>query len=263
MDLGQYTKVSNNPKCWIYPSNHGSINVSEAIRDSCNYFFYEVGWRLSGGDGAYDDEKGINKITEYASKFGLDETTGIEIEENSPHIATKYPVMAAIGQSDNNFTTVGLARYATAIANRGTVYNLTLLNSVQDSEHNVIKSFGPTVRNKVDVLNSSQWDAIHYGMRMVCQGLSSFNGFGVEVAGKTGTAQQVTTRPNHALFIGFAPYNNPEISIATRIAYGYTSHNAAEVSKDILAYYFGVSNTEDLLNGEASTVSNSGNEFTD
>jgi penicillin-binding protein 2 len=115
----------------------------------------------------------------------------------------------------------------------------------------------------VDVLDGNEWSAIHYGMRMVCQSLSSFNNFTVEVAGKTGTAQQVLTRPNHALFIGFAPYNDPEISIATRIAYGYTSHNAAEVSKDILAYYFGVSATEDLLNGEASTVSNSENEFTD
>ncbi|MBO6129010.1 MAG: peptidoglycan glycosyltransferase [Pseudobutyrivibrio sp.] len=262
-DLGQYTKVSNNPKCWIYPSNHGSINVSEAIRDSCNYFFYEVGWRLAGGDGAYDDATGINKITEYASLYGLDETTGVEIEENEPHIATEYPVMAAIGQSDNNYTTVGLARYATAIANRGTVYNLTLLNSVRDAEGNIIEEYAPSVRNQIDVLNTSEWDAIHYGMRMVCESLSSFNGFSVEVAGKTGTAQQVSNRPNHALFIGFAPYNNPEVSIATRIAYGYTSHNAAEVSKDILAYYFGVSATEDLLSGEANVVSNSENEFTD
>ena len=263
VDLGQFTKVSNNPKCWIYPSNHGSINVSEAIRDSCNYFFYEVGWRLAGGDGAYDDVKGIDKITEYASLYGLDETTGIEIEENSPHIATEYPVMAAIGQSDNNFTTVGLARYATAIASRGNVYKLTLLNSVKDSDGNVIENFSPSLRNKVDVLNGSEWEAIHSGMKMVCESLSSFNNFAVEVAGKTGTAQQVSNRPNHALFIGFAPYNNPEISIATRIAYGYTSHNAAEVSKDILAYYFGVSATEDLLNGEANIVSNSENEFTD
>lgn len=262
-DLGQFTKVSNNPKCWIYPSNHGSINVSEAIRDSCNYFFYEVGWRLAGGDGAYDDVTGIKKITEYASLFGLDETTGVEIEENSPHIATEYPVMAAIGQSDNNFTTVGLARYATAIASKGTVYNLTLLDSVKDSEGNVIKDYKPSVRNQVDVLNGAQWDAVHYGMRMVCESLSSFDGFSVEVAGKTGTAQQVSNRPNHALFIGFAPYNNPEVSIATRIAYGYTSHNAAEVSKDILAYYFGVTETEDILNGEANVVSNSENEFTD
>ncbi len=263
VDLGQFTKVSNNPKCWIYPSNHGSINVSEAIRDSCNYFFYEVGWRLAGGDGAYDDVTGINKITEYASLYGLDETTGIEIEENDPHIATEYPVMAAIGQSDNNFTTVGLARYATAIASRGNVYKLTLLNSVKDSDGNIIENYSPSLRNKIDVLNGSEWDAIHSGMKMVCESLSSFNNFAVEVAGKTGTAQQVSNRPNHALFIGFAPYNNPEISIATRIAYGYTSHNAAEVSKDILAYYFGVSATEDLLNGEANIVSNSENEFTD
>lgn len=260
-DLGQYMKVSNKPKCWIYPSNHGSINVSEAIRDSCNYFFYEVGWRLAGGE-AYDDVTGIEKITEYASLYGLDETTGIEIEENSPHIATEYPVMAAIGQSDNNFTTVGLARYATAIASSGTVYNLTLLDSVRDSDGNVLESFSPSVRNQIDVLDSSEWNAIHYGMRMVCENLSSFDNFQVEVAGKTGTAQQVKSRPNHALFIGYAPYDDPQIAIATRIAYGYTSHNAAEVSKDILAYYFGVSATEDLLNGEANIVSDSADEFT-
>ena len=263
VDLGQYTKVSNNPKCWIYPSNHGSINVSEAIRDSCNYFFYEVGWRLAGGDGAYDDATGIDKITKYASLYGLDEKTGIEIEENSPHIATEYPVMAAIGQSDNNYTTVGLARYATAIASRGKVYNLTLLDSVRDSDGNVLESYKPSLRNEVDVLNGAQWDAVHYGMRMVVESLSSFNNFSVQVCGKTGTAQQVKSRPNHALFIGFAPYDDPEIAIATRIAYGYTSHNAAAVSKDILSYYFGVSSTEELLNGEANTVSNSENEFTD
>ncbi|QFJ55603.1 penicillin-binding transpeptidase domain-containing protein [Pseudobutyrivibrio xylanivorans] len=262
-DLGQYTKVSNKPKCWIYPSNHGSINVSEAIRDSCNYFFYEVGWRLAGGDGNYDDIKGIDNIQKYASLYGLDEITGIEVEENSPHMATEYPVMAAIGQSDNNYTTVGLARYAAAIASRGTVYNLTLLDSVRDSEGNVLESYSPSVRNQVDVLNGGQWDAIHYGMRMVVESLSSFNNFSVEVAGKTGTAQQVKSRPNHALFIGFAPYNDPEVAIATRIAYGYTSHNAAAVSKDILSYYFGVSSTEELLSGEANTVSDSENEFTD
>ena len=193
--------------------------------------------------------------------YGLSETTGIEIEENDPHIATEFPVMAAIGQSDNNFTTVGLARYATAIASSGTVYNLTLLDSVRDSDGKVLESFSPSVRNHVDVLDGSQWNAIHYGMRMVCENLHSFDNFQVEVAGKTGTAQQSKTRPSHALFIGYAPYDDPEIAIATRIAFGYTSHNAAEASKDILAYYFGVSATEDLLNGEATMVSDSSDEF--
>ena len=149
------------------------------------------------------------------------------------------------------------------VAWSGTVYKLTLLDSVKNPDGNVIESYGPSVRNQVDVLNTEQWDAIHYGMRMVCESLSSFNGFSVEVAGKTGTAQQVSNRPNHALFIGFAPYNNPEVSIATRIAYGYTSHNAAEVSKDILAYYFGVTETEDIIDGEANIVSNSENQITD
>ena len=262
-DLGKFDKVSNSPKCWIYPSNHGLINVSEAIRDSCNYFFYEVGWRLAGGDGAYDDARGIEKIQYYAGLYGLDETTGVEIEENSPHIATEYPVMAAIGQSDNNFTTIGLARYATAIATSGNVYNLTLLDSVRTSDGDIIEQYSPELRNQVDVINTEDWNAIHYGMKMVCESLSAFDNFSVEVAGKTGTAQQVLSRPNHALFIGYAPYNNPRIALATRIAYGYTSHNAADVSKDIMAYYFGVSNTEDLLSGEATTVSESENEFTD
>ncbi len=81
--------------------------------------------------------------------------------------------------------------------------------------------------------------------------LDAFNGMGVEVAGKTGTAQQVQTRPNHALFVGYAPYADPEVSIATRIAYGYTSHNAADVSAQILKYYFKLASEEELLDGTA------------
>ncbi|MCF0129709.1 MAG: peptidoglycan glycosyltransferase [Pseudobutyrivibrio sp.] len=262
-DLGVYEKISNKPKCWIYPrGTHGYINVSEAIRHSCNYYFYEVGHRLAGNEN-YVDSVGISKIAKYASLYGLNEKTGIEIEENEPHIATEYPVMAAIGQSDNNYTTVSLARYVTAIANKGTVYNLTLLDSIRDSEGNIIQSYAPEVRNEIDVLNSAEWDAIHTGMRMVCENLSTFKDFNVNVAGKTGTAQQVLSRPNHALFIGFAPYEDPDIAIATRIAYGYTSHNAADVSKDILAYKFGVDTTSDILNGQASEVDDSQNEFTD
>ncbi|MCR5545216.1 MAG: peptidoglycan glycosyltransferase [Lachnospiraceae bacterium] len=260
-DLGVFDKVSNQPKCWYYPSTHGSINVSEALRDSCNYFFYEVGWELAGGS-SYNDERGIEKIQKYASMFGLDEKTGVEIEENTPSIATEYPVMAAIGQSDNNFTTISLARYVTAIANNGTVYDLSLLDHVTDSEGETLEEYSSSVKNTVDVLNTSEWSAIHYGMRMVVESLECFDGFSVEVAGKTGTAQQVTTRPNHALFVGFAPYDKPEVAIATRIAFGYTSHNAAEVTKNILSAYFGVEDTESLINGEA-TSNTSSNTVTD
>lgn len=259
-DEGVFTKVSNHPVCWIYSqshSTHGTINVSEALRDSCNYFFYEVGWRLAGGDGNYDDATGISKIQKYADLYGLDEKTGLEIEESKSTIATEYPVMAAIGQSNNNITTVALARYAAAIANEGTVYNLSLLDHSASPDGTVIKTYGSTVRNKIDVLNSTQWDAIHTGMRMVVQNLSTFKDFPVEVSGKTGTAQESHERPPHALFIAFAPSSSPQYALATRIANGYTSHNAAEISKDIIGCLFQVpSSIEAADNNGASTSSN-------
>lgn len=264
-DKGPYENVSNKPKCWVYPSSHGSINVSEAIRDSCNYFFYEVGYRLSTNNylTKYSDSLGIDKIAEYAGLFGLDETSGVEIVENKPQIADEYPVMAAIGQSNHNFTTVQLARYVTAIANKGTVYDYTILKKVCDTEGNVIESYEPVVRNTVDVLDISEWNAIHSGMRMVAENSSHFRNFQIKVAGKTGTAQQDLRRSNHALFIGFAPYENPEISIATRIAFGYTSSNAAHYAKNVLSYYFEVEDSQELLDGQAVTIDGSSNAVTD
>lgn len=264
LDERQFTRLEENgPKCWIYPSSHGLINVSEAIRDSCNYFFYEVGYRLSMNNNVYNEKKGIETIQKYASMYGLNDTTGIEIPENTPQVADEYPITASIGQSNNNYTTTQLARYVTAVANKGTVYNETLLKEIRSSDDEVLETFAPTVKNTVDVLNAEQWDAIHSGMRMVVENLSVFKDFPVAVAGKTGTAQQVTTRANHALFVGFAPYDNPQISVVTRIAYGYTSHNAADVSKDILSYYFKEQSAEELLNGQAKNVNGSSNTFTD
>lgn len=264
LDEGQFKRLEENgPKCWAYPSNHGQINLSEAIRGSCNYFFYEVGYRLSLNNNVYNEKKGIETIQKYASMYGLNDTTGIEIPENTPQVADEYPITASIGQSNNNYTTTQLARYVTSVANKGTVYNETLLKKICSSDGETLEIFAPTVKNTVDVLNTQQWDAIHSGMRMVVENLSVFKDFPVAVAGKTGTAQQVTTRANHALFVGFAPYDNPQISIVTRIAYGYTSHNAADVSKDILSYYFGVQNNDELINGQAKNVNGNSNTFTD
>ena len=266
-DKGKYENVDNEPECWIYPrSTHGLINVSEALRDSCNYFFYEVGYRLSTANytKAYDDAAGIAKIQEYASLYGLNEATGIEIEETTKsQMADSFPVMAAIGQSNNNYTTVQLSRYVTAVANSGTVYNYTLLNRVEDFDGNVLQTFEPTVRNTVDVLNADEWNAIHSGMRMVTENLSNFDDFPVAVAGKTGTAEEDKRRANHALFVSYAPYENPEISIAARIAYGYTSHNAAEYVKNVYSYYFHVKSEEELLNGQAEDVNSGSNSVTD
>ncbi|MGN0290661.1 MAG: penicillin-binding transpeptidase domain-containing protein, partial [Lachnospiraceae bacterium] len=130
-------------------------------------------------------------------------------------------------------------------------------------EGKTIKEYAPTVKSQLDMVASSTWDAIHTGMRMVVENTSSFDDMGVEVAGKTGTAQQVANRPNHALFVGYAPYANPEISIATRIAYGYTSHNTADVSAQILKYYFKLASEEELLDGQAENVGASSNSVTD
>ena len=264
-DLGEYENISNKPKCWIYPSSHGEINVSEALRDSCNYFFYETGFRMSTANysTSYNAELGTSVLSEYASMFGLDETTGIEIVENSPRIADDFPVMAAIGQSNNNFTTVQLARYVTAVANSGNVYKYTLLSRVEDAEGNVLQTYEPQIRNTVDALDASEWNAIHSGMRMVVENTREFKEFPITAAGKTGTAQENPKRPNHALFVGYAPYENPEISIATRIAFGYTSHNAAELSRNVFAYYFKVEDTDALLNGQAEDVDSSSNAFND
>lgn len=264
-DKGKFERVEDGPKCWIYPGGtHGKINVSEALRDSCNYFFYELGWIFSQVGDTYVESAGIKTIQKYAKLYGLDEKTGIETVESTPEIADAYPITAAIGQSNHNYTTIALSRYVTAVANSGTVYNFTLLNKLTDTEGNVLETYSPTVRNQITEISDSTWDAIHKGNRMVVERLDAFDDFGsIEVAGKTGTAQQVPSRPNHALFLGYAPYSNPKVSIATRIAYGYTSHNAADVSADILKYYFHLEDEEDLINSKAAAVSNNTNSFTD
>lgn len=250
---GVFNDVSNKPRCWNH-SGHGNLNVSEALRYSCNVFFYTVGFNLAkDSTGTYDDPVGIQKIQKYADVYGMDQKSGLEIAENTSAIATQYPVMAAIGQSDNNITTVALSRYVTAVTS-GNLYSYQLMNKIVDKDGNELLHYTPQSQDISNVLSQDQWDSIHSGMRMVVEDMSEFNGFAVEVAGKTGTAQQ-ENHPNHALFVGYAPYNNPEISIATRIAYGYSSHNAAAVSKNILSYYFNAEDPASLIDGVAEEAS--------
>lgn len=263
-DEGEYTNITPSPKCWIYPgSTHGKDNISEAIRDSCNYFFYEMGYRLSSEGGVYNENKGIAALKKYASLFGLDEKTGIEIPENEPQISDEYPITSAIGQGNHNYTTTQLARYLTAVASSGNVYQLTLLDKETTADGKVVREFKPKVIREITEVSASSWNAIQSGMRMVAENNKNFKDFSVAVAGKTGTAQQMETRANHALFIGYAPYENPEIAITTRIAYGYTSANAVEVSSNILKYYFHLADTNTLLDGKAEEIESSANGFTD
>lgn len=263
-DEGEYTNITPSPKCWIYPgSTHGKDNISEAIRDSCNYFFYEMGYRLSSEGGVYNENKGIAALKKYAALFGLDEKTGIEIPENDPQISDEYPITSAIGQGNHNYTTTQLARYLTAVASSGNVYRLTLLDKETTADGSTVKEFKPEIIRKITEVSPVSWNAIQSGMRMVVENNKSFKDFPVAVAGKTGTAQQMESRANHALFIGYAPYENPEIAITTRIAHGYTSANAVEVSSNILKYYFNLADTKTLLDGQAEDVESSANGFTD
>ena len=260
---GIYNDISNKPKCWIYPGSHGLDNVSEAIRDSCNVFFYTVGNRLAQKKtGSYNDANGIDLIQKYAHIYGLDQKTGLEISESKSSVATEYPVMAAIGQSDNNYTTVALSRYVTAVAS-GKKYNYQLMNKIVDADGKTVKKYKADYEDISDTLTSSQWDAIHSGMREVVSTMDRFQGFDIPVAGKTGTAQQ-TGHANHGLFIGYAPYDDPEITIAVRIANGYSSHNAATAARNVISYYYKETSMKDIKEMKAAGVNgNTGNSVAD
>lgn len=249
--IGTFTEITPSPRCWKV-SGHGNENVTSAIRDSCNYYFYNLGYRLATREGVYNEDAGLNTLYQYADLFGLTEKSGVEISEYSPEVSDTDPVRSAIGQGTNSFTTVGLARYTATIANKGICYNLTLLDKIADSQGNVITNFEPEIRNTVE-MPDSYWNAIHSGMRQVVQNKSYFSDLAVNVAGKTGTAEQTKSRPNHALFICYAPYENPEIAVATRIPFGYSSDYAAQTTRDVIKYYYGLAEEEELITGTADT----------
>lgn len=255
LDQGMFTKVESQNKCWIYPENHGWLNVTSAIRHSCNYYFYEVGYMLGltgETEESFNDSYGISRLTKYASQFGLDETSGVEIPESDPQIATTYPITAAIGQSNNNFTVSQLSRYVSTIANGGSLYKLSLLDNISDSEGNVIQKFEPELTRQLD-FSSESWNVIKQGMTDMAASSAVLSTMGVKIAGKTGTAQEASNRADHALFVGYAPYNDPEVSIAVRIPYGYTSSNAVEIARDVFNYYFNLVKKEEIVTGKAIT----------
>ena len=210
----------------------------KAIEVSCNYYFYEVGYRLATKTtGEYNDVFGIALLQKYISMFGLDENTGIELSESEPSVTDKDVVRSAIGQGTNSYTPTQIARYVTTVANSGDLYNLTLIKKIESNTGNVIYENSCEVIRHLDI-SATLWNAIHLGMRQVVENLSVFSGFEINVAGKTGTAQEDKSRANHALFVSYAPYESPEISVTTVIPYGYSSSNAASVTRDVYAYYY-------------------------
>lgn len=240
-DYGTFTKISPSPKCWL-TGGHGALGLAEAIEVSCNGFFYEVGYRLAtDSNGVYQDAQGIDKLQKYATLFGLNRKSGVEIEEIDPHISDSDAVRSAIGQGTNNYTPVQLSRYVTAIANEGKCYDLTLVNEIKNVEGRTVYKNDNVPESTID-LTDSQWSVIKHGMRlMVSDHTSSYaliNQINVAVAGKTGTAEEDLTRPDHALFVSFAPYENPEVSVTCVIPHGCTSGNAEELAGMVYAYMY-------------------------
>lgn len=262
LDRYQFTKINQGPKDHTRRS-HGNVDVPNALEVSCNYFFYEVGYRLgTDSAGNYNSNLGLKRIKKYAEMFGLGATSGIELPEYNPQISDWDAVRSAIGQGTNSFTPAQIARYVTTIANRGTCFNLTIFNKVQDLNKKVIKQNKATIFNNVEISDTS-WNLIQEGMYKVVNGEDSSikklsAGLDIEIAGKTGTAQENKLKPNHALFVSYAPYEDPEIAVTVVIPNGYTSSNAAELARDVYKYYYKQDGYKDMLDSEVTLPELSG-----
>ncbi len=265
-DKVQFDKINKPwPKCWSTVS-HGNLNVSQAIQHSCNYFFYEMGYRLGNGhDNIVDNEKGLSKLKKYANKYGLTKKSGIELAEAEPTFSDLDVVRSAIGQGSNSYTPVQLSRYVTTIANGGTCYDLTLIDKKKNTKSGKKEKNSAKLNNKLNC-QSSTLAAIKTGMnKVVSTGSikSLFQGLPVTVAGKTGTAQITQNEPNHALFVSFAPYENPEISVTVVIPNGFTSSNAAELASNVYKYYYDKGARKKLLEKKVSNPAINNNNQTD
>ncbi|MDO4803738.1 MAG: penicillin-binding transpeptidase domain-containing protein [Lachnospiraceae bacterium] len=249
---GTFDLIETPLKCWFL-SGHGVLNIVGGIENSCNVFFSNVAYELGiNEEGNWSDSLSLSKLQSYARMYDMDKNSGIEIPEASPSISDQYAVPSSIGQGTHSYTTTQLARYVTTLANSGTSYSISLLDRITDSDGNLIQDYSPTIEGHVSISNNT-WDVIHQGMRGVIESKEAYADMPVAVAGKTGTAQESKSRPSHALFVSYAPYEDPQIALAVRIGNGYSSTNAILVGKDIYQYYFNIVDESQLVTGTART----------
>lgn len=271
-DLGSFTKAGRPyARCWIYGGGggtHGSINISTALEVSCNYFFYETFYRLGNAtnDGTLQS---IATLNEYMAAFGLNDYTGIEIGEHPPTMAsaknkedtikwqnpdatvsqTRWTdgdtIRAAIGQSVNNYTPAHMNKYIATLANGGTRYKMHLLSKVEKSDGTIDRAVEEQVENVLEI-DPAHLNAVYRGMLMVTQGTRGtlrgvFKDFPIDVATKSGTAEEKLDKDSHTWFVGFAPYENPQIAVTVMIPFGEVgSSPAAVTAKNIIAEYMGL-----------------------
>lgn len=249
---GYFDKVQPTINCWN-KYGCGELDISTAIEQSCNVFFNTIGYNIGLDDkGKFSESVSLNKLQETASQIAMDQKTGIELYESLPTVSDTYAVPSYMGQGTNLYTTTQLARYAGMLANSGTAYKLTLVDRIADPIGNVIEDSQPEVAGHVD-LDPAYWKVIHDGMRRVITNSAIFSTLEVSAAGKTGTAQEQTDRPDHGLFIGYAPFVNPQYAIAVRVANGYSSGNVCYIADDIFKYIFSLKDRKSIINGIASS----------
>lgn len=263
-DTGKYTYYRDyQPVCWKR-GGHGWLNVTQAIEASCNYFFYETGRRT-----------GIDRLAQVASAFGLGQKSGVELpgeeagvlaneDTMSPWVAG-YTIQAAIGQLNNAFTPLQMAKYTAMIANGGKNLDITIIKSITKSDgtevsRNEINSY---VNEKLGISGNSGSDisiseenlkAVKEGMKGVTSDGSGtayryFRDFNIEVGGKTGSATTDTNGNANAWFVGFAPYDDPEIAVAVFVKDGQHGSYTAPTAREIFAQYLGMNSavvTEDM-----------------
>ena len=259
---GRYTKYAEfgyAPKCWIYGQGlHGTLDLAGAITNSCNYYFYTVGDYLM-----------ISLMAKYAKLFGLGESTGIEIYEETGFMTSdelyqeRYgrdvyngeAIQAAIGQAESQFTPLQMAEYCAMVANNGYRHSASILKSVYSYD------FSKEIYSrKPEVLSSCEapqyyYDALHLGMRGVVMDPTStiysmFIDAEYSLAAKTGTAQIGEGRTNNGMFICYAPYENPTIAIAVAVEKGRAGASTAKIARGVLDYYFSFQDSTVALESE-------------
>lgn len=263
--------------CLIYSLNgstHGYVDVSHALEVSCNYFFYEVGYQLGNDTENPRSLKGITILDEYYDAFGLNSPTGVEIGESAPSMASPSykeevikwqnpeatssqtawtsgdTIRAAIGQSVNSFSAASMNKYVATLANGGTRYKMHLLDKVKSSDGTVTEEVEETVENVLEIAPENL-EAVYEGMLLVTQGSKGtlrnvFKDFPIDVAAKSGTAEENKNLSSHVWFVGFAPYDDPQIAVTVMIPFGdVTGSPAAVVARNVIGEYMGLNYQSD------------------
>lgn len=269
-DKGTFTDAGKpHARCWIGggKGSHGGVDVAKSLEVSCNYFYYDVSYRM-----------GIDILNKYMTDFGLNDKTGVEIYELYDHSSIqKYPskisspeykryitkirnedaresdlkwtagntIRTAIGQDFNNYTSATMTKYIATLANGGDRYPIHFLKQISDSNGNTEKIYEPKIEAKVEI-SEKNLKAVHKGMYQVTKGdrgtlRAHFKDFPIKVAAKSGTAQESITKNNHNVFTCFVPYEDPQIAMTVIIPYGDDTHSpAVKVAKKIISEYFGI-----------------------